>query len=153
MPALMEGSKYISFEGDKIDFHDGSKWEIQTPLSDTRLQETNPPFEAAVVYNCKRLSDPWSAHGDTEEAVIKIKYQIKGESRAIEYYRKNLARWQEDCGDCKDAFGIGQVNTAIEAYETARNPTKKPNRYTAQEIKALQLFRTCKSKSAPWFMA
>lgn len=62
------------FLGCVVRFGDGSYWKLMKPLSQTRYQQSDPPYEAAQVFACTRLDGP-ADEQIGREAVVKVKYQ------------------------------------------------------------------------------
>jgi hypothetical protein len=61
--------------GSFVRFKDGSRWKLTSAFSHIKYQDGQSPFEAWQVFECIRIADPHKAHGDLQEAVVKVKYQ------------------------------------------------------------------------------
>jgi hypothetical protein len=63
------------FKDTLVQFTDGSRWLIQKPLSNLKLQQTHSPCEARQVFTAQCLEDPMNKHEHNQQAVVKIKFQ------------------------------------------------------------------------------
>ncbi|KAI8933625.1 hypothetical protein NX059_009350 [Plenodomus lindquistii] len=83
-----------TYEGVELTFADGSRWELSRALSPVKYQQATPPFEASQVFASVCVEDPDKKYAEHKEAVIKVKYQVRGTDKSTFFF------WQynENCG-------------------------------------------------------
>ncbi|KAF2277877.1 uncharacterized protein EI97DRAFT_465993 [Westerdykella ornata] len=129
--APSDDRKKCSFEGRIITCEDGSSWKIAAPVSSPRYQRVNSPCEATQVYTCICVEDPTGNH-DGLEAVVKVKYQIRGSRPSIVEYEH-----------------LVEENLELARYwlHATTNPVEIPNQSGINEVRAL---RYLSQKNCPY---
>ncbi|KAH7138575.1 hypothetical protein B0J11DRAFT_422148 [Dendryphion nanum] len=143
-------SDQSSLIGTIVRFPDGTKWMLTEALSNVKLQQTDPPFEATQVFVCVRLGDAANPCKDVQEAVVKVKYQIIGlrESLAeIEAMVEDREKTLNENPDSEEAIECAEW--AQEQLYSATNPVQQANEQTINEVGALLQFRQKHSRHTP----
>ncbi|KAF2853494.1 hypothetical protein T440DRAFT_552733 [Plenodomus tracheiphilus IPT5] len=143
-----------TFRGKKFTFPGGSKWRVEEPLSALRLQQESSPCEATQVFTAHRLTDPSSDDSEPEQAVIKVKFQIKAPDDTVRYYEDWLHDYEEDLRRWPDPSDHDQeaVEDARDALRWCTEPTVMPSNDAVSEHHALGRLAESKCQHAPWLL-
>ncbi|CAE7218915.1 hypothetical protein PTTW11_11104 [Pyrenophora teres f. teres] len=153
-PALPQKNCGSGLQGMLVELCDGSHWKFVKALSHVKYQlDGLPPFEARQVFECVCTKDPNNCHPGVQEAVAKVKYQVKGSYDTRALYLRDAWR----CRDiCEETFDDEDFNKALEhnkyharLFEMATAPVVTPRVSTIKEMKALTIFRNENCWSAP----
>ncbi|KAH6642940.1 hypothetical protein C7974DRAFT_386433 [Boeremia exigua] len=142
--------------GKTLTFPSGAVWRLTKALTPKIYQQSEPPFEARQVFECVCVCDPQNLYEEMKDAIIKIKYQIKGTRQILFLYSQNL-------DDCRQALAEEESQDErerrLEEFEYARdlvyqaeNPVEVPHRYTESELIALRHLRDLDCAYTPHYL-
>ncbi|KAJ4366342.1 hypothetical protein N0V83_007978 [Neocucurbitaria cava] len=118
------------------------------------LQQMSSPCEARQVFTAVCVEDPLGCYRDMNEAVVKIKFQIRASQATFQYYEDNLATYQENLIHYPESRIRAQqlIDKTKAALYLCIHPTGDPNEDTVQEIVALQRSLDLQCQNAPQFL-
>ncbi|KAF2277878.1 uncharacterized protein EI97DRAFT_373854 [Westerdykella ornata] len=118
---------------------DGSMWQVVEPLSELKYQRNISPFEARQVFTCVLRKDPAHRYTGIQEAVVKVKYQIRGTQDTISEYEDDIRMWALAVEESPDNERFADnLADAQEGLRAAIEPRYTPHCYTINEVQALK---------------
>ncbi|KAI8933628.1 hypothetical protein NX059_009353 [Plenodomus lindquistii] len=143
-----------AFQNTKFTFPSGSQWRILEPLSPIRFQISRSPCEATQVFAARRIKGTPAHDSEHEEAVIKIKFQIRAPSETLKYHQDWIDYAEEDLDDWSELSAQEQeaVEDARESFRSCTRPTTTLSEEVMCEVDALQRLADVKCRHAPWLL-
>ncbi|KAF1349503.1 hypothetical protein EJ07DRAFT_184477 [Lizonia empirigonia] len=107
-------------------------------------------------FECTCVCDPNDTYGGIRDAIIKIKYQIKGHEGILNYYAQYLEQYQQALNNEsrpeQRKRRLEDLEHAQELQYQATHALEIPHRHTTNEIIALRRLRKLDCASTPQFL-
>ncbi|KAF2868847.1 hypothetical protein BDV95DRAFT_630513 [Massariosphaeria phaeospora] len=153
-PPQRTSSRIIDLQGYEFVCDEGSVWRIKEPLSGRRYQQAQPPFEASQAFTCICSDDPSQNHGDVEEAVVKVKYQVVGTDPNVQFYEDYVQECAYDAAQAGNSErSLASLQYAKQLLYVATHPVEEPHESTIQEQAALMWLGMNNAPYSPHLLA
>ncbi|KAH3911336.1 hypothetical protein HBH56_133530 [Parastagonospora nodorum] len=132
----------VGFLGIAVRFRHGSCWKLNRAVSEVKYQHGEPPYEARQVFEAVCVEDPKGLHNNAQEAMVKVKYQVKATTESLAVIDEHQSYYCEQLSEDDTAETHQCMHDSIQYFEALRciatNPVEKPHEYTLNEVQALR---------------